>query len=86
LDIVANLFDLTDQTRGPIEQHAAGVRQEHAASVTDEKIDPKLVLEEFDVSTESRLSGPKPISRLAETPQFRNGPESTQLFEIHRLP
>jgi len=36
--------------------------------------------------TESGLSGPQPIGRLAQTSEFRDCPEGAQLFEIHPLP
>jgi hypothetical protein len=86
LQIVANLLDLTDQTRGAVEQHPAGTCQKHAASVADEQFDTQLVLEQFDVPAERGLRGPKPVRRLAETPEFSHGPERAQLLEIHQLP
>ena len=86
LNIVANLFDLTHQAGGAVEQDLAGAGQQHAAAVADEKLDPKLVLEQFDMPAERGLGGPQPVGRLAETSEFRDRPEGTQLLEIHPLP
>jgi hypothetical protein len=86
LNIVADLLDLTHQTGGAVEQHLAGAGQLHAASVADEKLNPKLVLEEFDMPAQRRLRGPQPVGRLAQTSEFGDRLEGTQLFEIHPLP
>ena len=57
-DIVAYLLDLPDEALGPIEQHAAGARQEHAATISEEELHPQLLLEKLDLSAEPGLGGP----------------------------
>ena len=65
MNIVADLFDLAHQTGGAVEQDPAGAGQQHATSVADKKLDPKLMLEEFYVPAQRRLGGAQPVSRLA---------------------
>ncbi len=85
-EIVADLLDLADQAGGPVEQHPAGAGQQHATPVADEQLDAELMFEQLDVPAQRRLGRAQPVSRLAQASEFRYGPESPQLFEIHRVP
>jgi hypothetical protein len=68
---------LPDESLGPIKKHATCARQEHAASVTDKKLHPKLLLEKLYLPAKPGLRDPETIRRLAQASEFRNRPERT---------
>jgi hypothetical protein len=77
LNIVAHLLDLPDEPLRPVKKHAASARQEHAASVTDKKLHPKLLLEKLYLPAKPGLRDPETIRRLAQASEFRHSPERT---------
>ncbi len=77
LNIVAHLLDLPDEPLGPVKKHATCGRQEHAASVTDKKLHPKLLLKQLYLPAKPGLGDPETIRRLAKASELRNRPERT---------
>ena len=78
-----NLVDLPDNSGGPRQQDAARFGQHHAAPASGEQVRPQFVLEQLDLAAERRLRYPQLVSSLAEAAELGDGPERSDLTEIH---
>ncbi len=79
LQIVADLFDLPDQSGGPVQQELASCGQQHAAAVAGEKLGAKLMFKQLDLPAQRRLGHPQTIGGLAEAPEFGDRAKGTKL-------
>jgi hypothetical protein len=83
LDIVANLIDLSDDTRRPRQKKATSLGQYHTPAVPGKELGSQFMLEKLDLTTERGLRYPQCVGGFAKAPEFRNATERPQLTEIH---